>query len=577
MIKRRLILIIAVLYIVLGSPLPVKAELLLTPEEKDYIAKRTVIRAASIDGGAPLHYIDSKGAIRGIAVRVLDEIAEMTGLVIEYELYDSISEVFASNPDIAFGVTEKYAPEGLVLSKPYLKTEAILYINSSIDITNLEDKIHAAIKGGSLPEGVKEENTIYYNCREETMDAVEFGKADYGYGNAYSVAFYTLQNGYKNIITIPTGKEARDYCMGFPQKDGVLLDIVNKSIEAIDETKMQAWILDETTHIDRKITFSMILGFYGKQIFGLALLVIGILIFSVVRNIHTNNQLEWQNWRYERLSQISNECLYEYSVKTRKLTLSNKFIQIFGIKDEYDQVVDMLKKTLLNNDSEDTISVMRLPLANGGTGVFKAINSSIDDDQGRTLYIIGKLVDISEEMAEKEELITKSQMDGLTGLYNAVTTEQLINKRIKNRNQTKTDAFIILDCDDFKDINDTFGHLKGNQSLGHISAALKLTFRQTDIIGRIGGDEFCVYMKDIPSIDFVESKCLKLSTLVQELGQDLQLSVSVGVAILDGADTYEGLFSKADNALYEAKRQGPAQVVVNRSGQGEIKPGRKGP
>ncbi|NLJ99913.1 MAG: transporter substrate-binding domain-containing protein, partial [Clostridia bacterium] len=177
-------LLIALVFLFVGAGRPINVELYLTQGERDYIAGRGVIRAASIAGGAPLHYRDSKGEIRGIAVNVLKEIADMTGLAVEYELYDNVSLAFNSGADIFFGVTTQYAPEGMILSKPYLKSDTVLFMNSSLDYKRLSDKRYAALANGSIPVGVEEENTIYFNNREESMDAVEAGKADYGYGNA---------------------------------------------------------------------------------------------------------------------------------------------------------------------------------------------------------------------------------------------------------------------------------------------------------------------------------------------------------------------------------------------------------
>ena len=73
----------------------------------------------------------------------------------------------------------------------------------------MEDKIYAAIKG-CPSRRIKPEKAIYFNTREEGLNAVEKGQADYGYGNAYSVAYYTLLNNYKNIVTVPQEKETRN-------------------------------------------------------------------------------------------------------------------------------------------------------------------------------------------------------------------------------------------------------------------------------------------------------------------------------------------------------------------------------
>lgn len=72
-------------------------------------------------------------------------------------------------------------------------------------------------------------------------------------------------------------------------------------------------------------------------------------------------------------------------------------------------------------------------------------------------------------------------------------------------------------------------------------------------------------IKNIPSINFVQSKCQQLSMLIQETNLDVHTSVSIGIAFLNGENTYEDIFEKADDALYQAKRNGGAQVVIKRT------------
>lgn len=107
----------------------------------------------------------------------------MTGLSFQYQLYDSLAEMLKVDADIAMLVSKEYQLPKLVLSLPYLNTETILYYNSSLNPNELDDKRYAMIIGGTLPEGIKEENAIYFNNREETFDAVNEGRADYGFAN----------------------------------------------------------------------------------------------------------------------------------------------------------------------------------------------------------------------------------------------------------------------------------------------------------------------------------------------------------------------------------------------------------
>lgn len=540
-------------------------EVSFTQEEKDFIGKERVLKAVSIDGAAPLHYRDSKGEIRGIAVDVLNEISNISGIDFEYYLYESVEEVLKSDFDVVVGVSKQYASGGIVLSKPYLETETVLFYSKALEPTELENRRFAAIKGGSLPEGIKEEQVIYYNDREHTLSAVENGKADYGYGNAYSVAFYMMQNGYKNVVFIPMGKEKREYCIGTNEEDKILLSIINKSIDAIDKSRMDMLVLDVASQIERKITFSMISDAYGKETFGLFFIIMSVLAYSVFSSTRAKNQFKMENKRYSTLSQLSNEYLFEYKIKTDELEIAEKLNEKVNTYENGEEIIRLLKdfiKEFDNNYDAVNCHTIKLPLCSEGTCVFRVLLSYLRDDSGKLCSIIGKLKDVSEEEREKEELIARSQLDGLTGLYNAVTTKEAILKSMSSKDINVQDALIIIDCDRFKKINDNYGHLTGNEVLKNISKGLKITFWQSDIIGRIGGDEFCVYMHDVPSVDFVTLKCRKFMKIIHELNEGLPVCVSVGISIFKEKITYEKLFQQADDALYAAKESGGAQVII---------------
>ena len=560
-VKKFLTVSICVLLIVVNV-LPVQAAEFLTEEEQKYICERSVIKAASVNGAAPISFVNSDGQIQGIAKLVLDEIAYMTGLIFEYELYDSVKEMLASGADIVYAIPPQYTPDNVKLSQPFLKSATILYVNSSLNLDDMEDiegKIYAAVEGSDLPEGIKEENVIYFRTREESLDAVEKDQADYGYGNAYSVAYYSLQNGYRNLVTIPRTKETREYCIGMLNDDEILLSIINKSISSIGETRMQGLILEAASQIERKITPGMIIATYGDKIILVSILVIGLLVISIVSSIRANKELRMQNKRHEVLSNISNEYLYEYHIRNERLDLSEKCNSLFGTKEMLDEASRLLKKHLSNIDLGQINTTIKLPVVNGEIKVFKAVNTSILDDMGKPSSIIGKLVDISEEVAEREALVTRSQIDGLTGLYNAFTVKEYITEAINNKDQHSLDAFILLDFDEFKMINDTHGHLVGNDILEQLGKIMKRTFRNSDIIGRMGGDEICAYIKSIPSIKTIREKCEAINTELNEAIEGVNASVSMGVALVREKDTYDNIFKKADQALYIAKGNGKAR------------------
>lgn len=534
---------------------------LLTLEEKQYVENNPVVKAGLIDGSAPFSYKNEDGEIQGVFLYVLNNISGITGLTFEYEIFESIDYALASDCDLIFVITPGGFLESVTLTQPFLESGTILYVHSSFDPGQLDNEIYAAVKGYSLPEGVRIENTVYYDTREASLNAVESGRAAYGAANAFSVVYYKLQYGYKNIITIPIEKEVQKFCIGLLKDDYMLLSVLNKAIGLINPNQTRVIIMDLISKIDRKITAGMIFDTYSSEIAIIFIIVLSILLLSVISNIYVANRLREQSNRYEVLSQISNEYLYEYFPKTQRLNLTDKFYTLFYTQESINEVTSVLKNALSNMDSDYSNLTIKLRMPGGGVGAFKSINLNIYDRRGRIESIMGKLIDISEETAEKEKLMIKAQIDGLTGLYNADTTQNLVNERVKKKDFHQLDAFILMDCDGFKIINDTYGHLVGNKVLRELANVLKNTFRSTDIIGRVGGDEFCIYLKDIPSVDFIHERCYKLSEIIENTIKENNVTVSMGIVLVREKQAYETLFRKADKALYQAKRMGKAQII----------------
>lgn len=170
----------------------------------------------------------------------------------------------------------------------------------------------------------------------------------------------------------------------------------------------------------------------------------------------------------------------------------------------------------------------------------------------------------------QERLERKASRDTLTGLLNKGAAQRRIEKYLRALNPRKDHAALLLiDADGFKEINDTFGHLFGDAVLTDMGMIIEKHFRHSDVVGRIGGDEFLVLFRNVPSLQILRDRCQQIVSAMAktyENGKDtLPFSISIGVSLFPAhGKTYTDLFRHADKALYEAKRCGKNQFVVYR-------------
>ncbi len=196
---------------------------------------------------------------------------------------------------------------------------------------------------------------------------------------------------------------------------------------------------------------------------------------------------------------------------------------------------------------------------------YKIRVTTMFDREKRPIKAVGVMIDIDSEKRKSKELTEQAQRDQLTELYNKATSGQLIRDYLKTSQNQHCHALMILDIDDFKTINDTQGHLFGDAVLSDVAKCLRSQFRKTDIVGRLGGDEFIVLFKDAESFDTVGKKASDILHSIQCLSSgetSLSLSGSIGIAFipLHGTD-FNKLYQKADIALYQAKSKGKRQYA----------------
>lgn len=177
-----------------------------------------------------------------------------------------------------------------------------------------------------------------------------------------------------------------------------------------------------------------------------------------------------------------------------------------------------------------------------------------DDDDVRVIMVH---TDINDRKEDELRLIEENRHDPLTGVLNRKAFERQVNE-ITNATPSATHALLMIDLDNFKLINDNFGHMTGDLVLKRTADGLHSLLRSEDLVGRIGGDEFMIFLHNIPNKDVIARRAqMILDMLRTVIDHDMQISGSIGVAITpkDGGN-FEQLYRCADKAAYFSKQHG---------------------
>ena len=172
----------------------------------------------------------------------------------------------------------------------------------------------------------------------------------------------------------------------------------------------------------------------------------------------------------------------------------------------------------------------------------------------------------------RTQLAELATTDPLTGLAN----RRAFFQRAAAENRRRGGVMLMIDVDHFKDVNDTYGHDTGDRCLVEIARLLRSETRETDVVGRIGGEEFAVFL-----VDAQLDKAVKIGERLTEAVQfraarhddDIRVTSSVGAAVAGGATGLEDLISRADRMMYEAKKAGRARLLVWAAGRVESRRG----
>ncbi len=185
-----------------------------------------------------------------------------------------------------------------------------------------------------------------------------------------------------------------------------------------------------------------------------------------------------------------------------------------------------------------------------------SISISKDEKKGDILAVVTVFDDIDSHLSKQSELSNLADRDSLLGAYNKAATERIISEQLKSNPKG---VVFMIDLDNFKLINDNFGHKYGDEVLIEVYEKIKKNFRSGDIIGRIGGDEFMAYINNFTDIEDIKKKADKICSSIEKdyIENDIcvTLSSSVGVSIAPvHGTTFDTLYNHADIAMYKIKK-----------------------
>lgn len=319
----------------------------------------------------------------------------------------------------------------------------------------------------------------------------------------------------------------------------------------------------------------------------LTLIIIMLMVFSVItivlsRIMIQRARLEKDNSRYAITSENSQTLVFEFDYEKQMIEFTGNTDFVFGqnIKQVSVENFDIIssrihesERNLIQNihafrlaGGTDYTTELRFVNSNGGYSWFRLSGKVIFDKTNKTpVKFIGNLVNVNAQVMYEQELKTQAETDLLSGLINKVTMEKNVTKFMSESKNSAIGAFFIIDLDNFKQVNDKLGHAYGDQAICDTANKLTLVFSEEDFIGRIGGDEFCVFMclkKSVKNPKALVEK--KANTLREVLAEDytndettIHVTPSIGISLFpEQSASYKELFKMADTALYYVKENG---------------------
>lgn len=300
-----------------------------------------------------------------------------------------------------------------------------------------------------------------------------------------------------------------------------------------------------------------------------------VLFWDIDRKKKEELQQEFLNQKYELMEKISREYPFDLDVKNWTMLRTHRLMELRGDYEAEDVYypVDEEVMELYPPDREPFLEALRKASREETEGSidtrfrisredeepkylwFRTYYKSVKNAEGNIERIIGRCFDIDMDKTLQDEV----RRDPLTKLLNKIEVQREVDAFLTGKPEG-VHILLLLDIDNFKGINDNFGHTFGDTVITDVASLIDGQFRTNDLVGRVGGDEFLVFMKNT-TLETAEEKAQTLCRILSKeyTGANVQyhISISIGIAVFgEHGDNYRELFEKADHAMYRAKKSG---------------------
>lgn len=277
--------------------------------------------------------------------------------------------------------------------------------------------------------------------------------------------------------------------------------------------------------------------------------------------------------RFRIAMQRSSDIILEYQLETGEISCfyGEKEIKSGRIGDAVlcDQLVEGYR---MDEDAFERFEETMRSVSKGLTNAECMISGSCEDERKwykmSVTAVTGGSVKPTRAVGILRDITSQyeAELDPLTRLYNKSAITEYVKSGMKNNFQWNISAFVMIDIDHFKRINDQYGHPAGDRVLCEVADILQEIFPKPCLAGRFGGDEFCVYCPTSPTRQELEKWLCELSERVKKIDiinfSDSAVSISSGAVTFRGHVEFETIYKEADEALYKAKKEGRDRCCI---------------